>query len=64
MLSPSMTLLIDVYENGWQTPDIFIHNPQRKLYEVYYAWCIGMPSFRTPPPSGFGISTRLTGFGS
>lgn len=25
---------------------------------------VGMPSFRTPPPSGFWISTRLTGFGS
>src|SRR6478672_9676097 len=24
---------------------------------------VGMPSFRTPPPSGFGISTRRTGFG-
>src|SRR5712691_8243768 len=23
-----------------------------------------MPSLRTPPPSGFGISTRLTGCGS
>ena len=44
-----MTLLIDVYENGWQTPDIFIHNPQRKLYEVYYAWCIGIPSGRCEP---------------
>jgi putative tryptophan/tyrosine transport system substrate-binding protein len=25
---------------------------------------VRMPSFRTPPPSGFGISTRLTGLGS
>src|SRR5215510_10718190 len=25
------TLLIDVCENGWQAPGIFIHHPQRKL---------------------------------
>lgn len=62
MLSPSMTPLIDLYQNGWHTPDIFIHNPQRKLYEVYYARCIGIPSGRSPPP-GFGIITRRTGSG-
>jgi hypothetical protein len=56
------TLLIDVCENGWQAPGIFIHHPQRKLYEVYYAWCIGMPSSRSPP-SGLGIVTRRTGLG-
>jgi hypothetical protein len=49
MLSPSMTQLIDVYENGWHTPDIFIPNPQRKLYEVYYARCVGIPSGRCEP---------------
>ena len=57
-----MTPLIDVYENGWHTPDIFIRNPQRKLYEVYYARCVGMPRLRVPP-AGFGIFTRRTGCG-
>jgi hypothetical protein len=33
------------------------------LEQVHYEATIGMPSFRTPP-SGLGISTRLTGFGS
>jgi hypothetical protein len=56
------TLLIDVCENGWQIPGIFIHHPQRKLYEVHYAWCVGMPRSRVPP-AGFGILTRRTGCG-
>ena len=38
--------------------------PKPQLNKVHYAAHIGMPSFRTPPPSGFGISTRRTGFGS
>src|SRR5258708_36744353 len=38
-----MTMLIDACENGSPTPAIFIHHPQRKLYEVYYARCVGMP---------------------
>jgi hypothetical protein len=49
-----ITLVIDVCENGWQIPGIFIHHPQRKLYEVYYAWCVGIPSGRVLPLS-FGI---------
>ena len=55
-----MTPLIDVYENGWHTPDIFIRNPQRKLYEVYYARRIGMPSGRREP-SAFGMYVLRTG---
>jgi hypothetical protein len=43
MPSQSMTLLTGGCENGWQTPDIFVHHPQRKLFEVHYAWTAGMP---------------------
>jgi len=57
MASQSMMLLTGGCENGWQTPDIFVHHPQRKLFEVHYAWTVGMPSGRSPPP-GFGIITR------
>ena len=39
-------------------------NPNWCWMTAYYALAVGMPSLRTPPPSGLGISTRLTGFGS
>ena len=38
------------------------HLPKRKLFEVHYEHCVGMPSERSPPP-GFGIITRRTGAG-
>src|SRR5262249_23551412 len=53
---------IDACENGSQARLIFTHHPQRKLHEVYYARCVGMPSGRVPPLS-FGISTSRTGGG-
>jgi hypothetical protein len=49
MPSQSMTLLTGGCENGWQTPDIFIHHPQRELFEVHYARRIGMPIGRCEP---------------
>ena len=58
----STTMLINAFENGSRTLAIFINHPQRNLYEVHYARCVGTPSFLTPP-SGLGISTRLTGCG-
>jgi hypothetical protein len=61
--SPSTEISIGAFENGLRIQAIFIHHPQRELHEVHYARCVGMPSLRTPPPSGFGISTRLTGLG-
>lgn len=36
-------------ENGTRTLAIFIHHPQRNLYEVYYARCVGTPRGRLPP---------------
>jgi hypothetical protein len=38
------------------------HLPKRKLFEVHYEHCVGMPSGRSPPP-GLGIITRRTGWG-
>ncbi len=55
-------MLINAFENGSRTLAIFIHHPQRNLYEVYYARCVGMPSGRVPLDA-FGISTRRTGCG-
>jgi hypothetical protein len=60
MLSRSTTMLINASENGSPTLAIFIHHPQRNLYEVYYARCVGMPSGRREP-SAFGIYVLRTG---
>jgi hypothetical protein len=49
MPSQSMTPLTGGCESGWQTPDIFVHHPQRKLFEVHYARCVGMPIGRCEP---------------
>jgi hypothetical protein len=49
-----MTLLTGGCENGWQTPDIFVHHPQRKLFEVHYAWTVGI-EIGLFFPSSFGI---------
>jgi hypothetical protein len=54
MLSQSMTPLTDGYKNGWQTPDIFVHHAQRKLFEVHYARTVRMLSGRCEP-SAFGM---------
>src|SRR6266480_3785727 len=35
-------MLINAFENGSRTLAIFIHHPQRNLYEVYYARCVGI----------------------
>src|SRR5260370_32022907 len=50
--SQSMTMLIDACENGSPTPAIFIHHPQRKLYEVFYARCVGSVMCRHRAPGG------------
>jgi hypothetical protein len=58
----STTSPIDGCEIGSRTQVVSTRHPQRKLYEVHYARCVGMPSGRSPPPFGFGI-TRRTGLG-
>jgi hypothetical protein len=54
--------LIDACENGSPTPAIFIRHPQRKLYEVYYARCVGTPKILSPPDF-LGMETARTGGG-
>jgi hypothetical protein len=54
MASQSMMLLTCVCESGWQTPDIYVHHPQRKLFEVHYAWTVGI-EIGLFFPSSFGI---------
>src|ERR1700733_2248605 len=49
--------------SGLGSPIQYIyHHAKRKQHEVHYARHVGTPSFLTPP-SGLGISTRLTGCG-
>jgi hypothetical protein len=62
MASQSMMLLTCGCESGWQTPDIYVHHPQRKLFEVHYAWTVGTPKIRSPPLF-FGMETACTGGG-
>jgi hypothetical protein len=46
-----------------RVPSLLQNLHHRLLDEaIQHSW--DAPSFRIPPPSGFGISTRLTGFGS
>jgi hypothetical protein len=57
MPSQSMTPLTGGCKNGWRTPDIFVHHPQRKLFEVHYARTVRMLSGRCEPSvSGQGLS--------
>jgi hypothetical protein len=60
MASQSMMLLTGGCESGWQTPDIYVHHSQRKLFEVHYAWTVGMPS-GLREPSAFGTYVLRTG---
>ena len=53
-------MLIDVCENGLRIRVICIDHPKRKLNEVHYARCVGMPSGGREP-SDFGIYVLRTG---
>jgi cytidyltransferase-like protein len=57
----STTSPIDGCEIGSRTQVISTRHPQRKLYEVHYARCVGIPNGRVPVlPGPLGISTRRT----
>src|SRR6476646_12292220 len=58
----STTSPIDGCEIGSRTQVISIRHPQRKLYEVHYARCVGMPNGLSLPLA-FGIYTLLMGSG-
>jgi len=50
----STTSPIDGCEIGSRTQVISTRHPQRKLYEVHYARCVGIPNGRVPVCLAFG----------